>query len=133
MKTLLDPYLFVRPGADSLVLGRCPLCGRWVTRWQASRFGSRCKYEGARFNLNGEMIYDGKKDVQTTPGAPHVEESVRIRLIEYDRLLTFAEVAGGVLRWAEDHGAEKAFITSLKKMRQSILRTATKKGGESPC
>lgn len=60
--TLLDPYTVQRAGGDTLTLGRCPLCGRQIPLSRATKSGSTCRYEGAKFNLEGVMINTPWKD-----------------------------------------------------------------------
>lgn len=60
MKTLLDIHT-VRINGNDVALGRCPLCGRNVTRSMINKTGARCKYEGAQFNRAGTLLYCGAR------------------------------------------------------------------------
>lgn len=48
----------VRVGERWMIVGRCPMCGRNVTPSSANKTGPRCRYEGAQFNLRGELLSD---------------------------------------------------------------------------
>lgn len=63
--TLLDPYLVHRAGGPPITLGRCPFCGRHVRQSSASKSGSRCRYEGAKFNLDGVVVSSGVRSAET--------------------------------------------------------------------
>lgn len=50
--------------------GHCPLCGRKVTRSMSTKTGGTCRYDGARFDVEGWHIGYAPTRKRVVPCAP---------------------------------------------------------------
>lgn len=55
-RTLIDAQEIMRPCGDAIMVGRCPLCGRNVTHSMATKNGTTCRWDGAKFDRDGKHI-----------------------------------------------------------------------------
>ena len=60
--------------------------------------------------------------------APVDNSVIDVRAKDYTRLVHFAEIMGGVLAWAKDHGASVRFIQTMQREQRAVLKAAVMKG-----